>query len=75
MKENGVDLFTRYKRALESLTPGGSEFEGNPEACAKFVRDVRGSQQRLLQDLTTQRNNLEDKCNTLAKMLEALKSS
>jgi len=27
-----------YKRELEGLTPGGSEFSDSPETCARFVR-------------------------------------
>jgi hypothetical protein len=33
------ELCMRYKRALEGLTPGGSEFVNDPERCAEFVRD------------------------------------
>lgn len=32
------DLLTRYKRALEGLTPGGSEFVDDPERCAAHAR-------------------------------------
>lgn len=32
-------LLMRYKRALEGLTPGGSEFFDSPETCAEFVRE------------------------------------
>lgn len=38
-KEQIVDLLWRYKRALEGLTPGGSEFVNDPEYCAQFVRN------------------------------------
>lgn len=30
---------SRAMRALESLTPSGSEFVNDPEACVAFVRD------------------------------------
>jgi len=33
------DLLWRYKKALEGLTPGGSEFVNDPERCAEFVRE------------------------------------
>lgn len=38
---------TAYK-LLESLTPGGSEFHNDPEACAKYVRDRIDSKHRAL---------------------------
>jgi hypothetical protein len=38
----------KWKRALEGLTPGGSEFVDDPEACARFVRERRASQRDLL---------------------------
>lgn len=30
----------RYDRALQSLTPGGSEFVAEPENCAAFARSM-----------------------------------
>lgn len=37
--EQVVQLLWRYKRELEGLTPGGSEFVNDPEYCAQFVRN------------------------------------
>lgn len=34
------ELFKRYKKALEGLTVGGSEYVNEPERCA---RDIRGN--------------------------------
>jgi len=34
--------------ALESLTPGGSEFVKDPERCVKFIRNVRENEKKLL---------------------------
>lgn len=34
-----LELLTRYKKALESLTPGGSEFSNDPERCAADIRE------------------------------------
>ena len=34
----------RWKSALESLTPSGSEYVDDPERCVAFVREVRSSQ-------------------------------
>ena len=32
------DRLARWKRAVEGLTPSGSEFADDPEACAAFIR-------------------------------------
>lgn len=32
------------RQALEGLTPGGSEYAGDPSACVAFVREVRETQ-------------------------------
>jgi hypothetical protein len=39
--ERLVDTVWRWKRALEGLTPSGSEFVDDPEFCAKYVKDQR----------------------------------
>jgi hypothetical protein len=36
-------LLMRYKRALEGLTPGGSEFVDDPERCAEHARKRQDS--------------------------------
>jgi len=42
------DLLWRYKKALEGLTPNGSEFVNDPEYCAEFIRErQRGWVRRL----------------------------
>ncbi len=41
-------LLDRYKRALEGLTPGGSEFANDPERCAAYVRDTIEHQHRMI---------------------------
>lgn len=42
--EQAIELLWRYKRALEGLTPGGSEFVNDPEYCAQYVRNQRTHQ-------------------------------
>jgi hypothetical protein len=42
--DKAIELLWRYKRALEGLTPGGSEFVNDPEFCAAYVRKQRESQ-------------------------------
>lgn len=54
-------ILDRYRKALETLTPGGSEFYGEPERCAEFVRD------RL--SFTVQQ---QKRINELVKALEAI---
>lgn len=34
-----LTLLLRYKRELENLTPGGSEFVNDPEYCARYVKN------------------------------------
>ena len=34
-----LEELEQWKKALESLTPGGSEFVDNPDACASYLRD------------------------------------
>lgn len=44
-------LLTRCRKldlALQSLTPGGSEYVGDPDRCVKFVRDSKASLQRAM---------------------------
>lgn len=56
----GKDLLTRYKRALEGLTPGGSEFIDDPERCAAVIVSTRDSLMNLLVEKTKRIKELED---------------
>ena len=38
----------RYDLALQSLTPGGSEFVRDPERCVEFVRQARDEEHKAL---------------------------
>lgn len=40
----------RWKKALEGLTPQGSEFVNDPERCAAYVQDARTSERSLLKE-------------------------
>ena len=51
-------------RLLEDLTPGGSEFSSNPEACAQFVRDRLETNGRL----ATRANAVEARVKLLAEL-------
>jgi hypothetical protein len=48
----------RWKHAVEGLTPGGSEFVDDPEACAKFIKE-RTKYPRQIIDLRLERDALK----------------
>lgn len=56
----GKDMLTRYKRALEGLTPGGSEFVDDPERCAAVVRSSSEGIMSVLTKRVKQLNALMD---------------
>lgn len=47
----------KARRALEALTPWGSEFHNDPERCAAFVRDRLGNLQESVKRTIQQRND------------------
>lgn len=47
-------------RALESLTPGGSEYVNDVERCVAFVRGSRESLMRVLVKTKQEMNDLKD---------------
>lgn len=51
-------LFLRFKKELEGLTPGGSEFVDDPERCAEVVRAHR----TMTVDFAAQRNKWSQLC-------------
>ncbi len=52
------DLLKRYKKALEGLTVGGSEYYDDPERCDRDIRDRIDSQQQMIKELIMQRNRM-----------------
>ena len=36
---DALAVVASWKRAVEGLTPGGSEFANDPERCAQFIKD------------------------------------
>lgn len=46
-------------KALEELTPSGSEFWEDPKRCYEYVREARSSQHKLLIETIGQRNALQ----------------
>lgn len=47
-EEKVFALLLRYKKALEGLTPGGSEYVNDPERCAAHVRERFDSYHRVI---------------------------
>ena len=46
-----MDYKAKYEeamRALESLTPGGSEYVGDPKRCVYFVKEAQAMQHRVI---------------------------
>jgi len=56
---------------LESLTPGGSEFAGSPEACARWVRERLSS----VGKLALERNQLREAGKALADIMKIVAQS
>lgn len=53
-----VKLFKRYKKSLERLTPGGSEFVDDPEYCFDYIRNRQESQHQTIIRLQKELNQL-----------------
>jgi len=52
------DLLHRYRKALEGLTVGGSEYYNNPERCADDIRCRLDSQGELIKKLIKEKNEM-----------------
>ncbi|MEO7048961.1 MAG: hypothetical protein ABI091_26900 [Ferruginibacter sp.] len=59
----------RYEKAIVSLTPGGSEFIGDPEYCAKIVKEFQASQHKVICNITLEKKELQ---RNNALLIEAL---
>lgn len=46
--ERVINERDRYHLALQSLTPGGSEYHGDPARCVAYVHELRESQHRVI---------------------------
>ena len=55
------DRADKIMRALESLTPSGSEYVNDPERCVQFVRDARDSQMKAMLNWKKQRDEERDR--------------
>jgi len=65
-------LLRRYKRALEGLTVGGSEYYNNPERCAEDIRHRLDRQVEIIKRLVKEKNELR---NEFKKMFKLIKES
>ncbi len=50
-----------WKRALHSLTPGGSEYANDSKACVEWVREARSRQHEAIIDGVKQRKDLQQR--------------
>ena len=63
------DKYMDLVRRLEALTPGGSEFAGDPDACLRFVSD----RLRTVGAVAKERNELRARLASLEAVAEAAK--
>jgi hypothetical protein len=61
----------RYDRALQSLTPGGSEYVRDPDRCVEYVRRGADMQARWRSQLVKERDALRTLVEELAAALRA----
>jgi hypothetical protein len=55
MNEN---LLKRYKKALEGLTVGGSEYYDDPERCARDIKDRLNFQDKRIKELIIEKRKI-----------------
>lgn len=58
--EKVISLLWRYKKALEGMTVGGSEFVNDPEYCAEWLRKGRDSSHNTILRLTDEKKKAYD---------------
>lgn len=63
---------TTAQELLEGLTPGGSEFTGDPEACAEYVKYTMGSKMVIIKRLVRERNEKAARIETLETAIKAV---
>jgi len=64
------ELFMRYKRALEGLTVGGSEYYNNPERCAEDIRHRLDRQHEIIKRLVKEKNELRNEFRKMFKLIK-----
>ena len=68
-------LLNRYRKALEGLTVGGSEYYNNPERCAEDIRHRLDRQYEIIKRLVKERNELRNEFKEFKKMFELKKEN
>jgi len=63
-------LLNRYRKALEGLTVGGSEYYNNPERCADDIRHRLDSQSEIIKRLVKERNELRIEFRKMFKLMK-----
>ena len=66
------DLLHRYRKALEGLTVGGSEYYNNPERCAEDIQNKLYRQSEMIKRLVKEKNELRIE---FRKMFELIKEN
>lgn len=64
-----VEFLDKCRLALESLTPGGSEYFRDPERCVAVIRETRESQRKLLVEAVCRAKELRS---TINNIIEAI---
>lgn len=59
----------RYRLALESLTPGGSEYHRDPERCVEVVREMKREPGRIVSQLRAEVERLSAEVHRLRDVL------
>jgi len=52
------NLLNRYRKALEGLTVGGSEYYNNPERCAENIQNRLYRQSEMIKRFVKKRNEI-----------------
>jgi len=71
-RDKNENLLNRYRKALEGLTVGGSEYYNNPERCAEDIRHRLYKQNEMIKRLVKEKNELR---NEFRKMFELRKEN
>lgn len=73
MDQSESEETRKYRLALESLTPGGSEYYKNPEQCVEFVKTIRQDQHKKIIEEVKCRKELEERVWELTSQLNEWK--
>ena len=66
------EQLAKYEKAIVSLTPSGSEFANDPDACVEYVNGFQKSQDILVKKLIKEKKDLEEQIVFTIKYFEDL---